>query len=552
MDTSSIRNVGIAAHIDAGKTTLSERILNVTGKERRVGRVDEGTATLDWMDEERERGITISAAATTVHWKGRAVQWIDTPGHVDFTLEVERSMRVLDGAVLVVDAVEGVQAQTETVWRQMDRSRVPAVGFVNKCERSGADFLAAVESIRARLGATAQPLQYPIYEEDHLVGVVDLIGRFSYRLESGREVRVEGIPDPLLDEVEVLRAELLDVLADSDVLILEAVLEGVEPGEADLRSALRQATIGRRLVPVCCGAALRGIGVELLLDAVVDCLPSPLDRDPVRGVDPKDPERVIERMPSSDEPFAALVFKLHCDAHGDSTFVRVYSGSLEVGKVAWNPRVGKRERIMEIRRVHADHFESVPMAEVGDILVFRGLTHARVGDTLCFDGAPIALEPMQAPEPVISRILEPQDAGEREGLRRALARLVREDGALRMREKESTGQFVVEGMGGLHLEVLVHRLQGEFGLQPRIGAPQVSYRECLLGQAEGRAEVRREVAGQVLRGRVRLSVEGSGQGACQVVMGCEVPDESLADFRAALVEVGGTGPNLGYRMLGAL
>ncbi len=551
METSSIRNVGIAAHIDAGKTTLSERILNVTGKERRVGRVDEGTAVLDWMDEERERGITISAAATMVTWKGRAIQWIDTPGHVDFTLEVERSMRVLDGAVLVVDAVEGVQAQTETVWRQMDRSRVPAVGFVNKCERSGADFLEAVESMRTRLGATVQPLQYPIYEGDRLVGVADLIGRFSYRLEAGGEKRVEGMPDHVRDEVEVLRAELLDVLADSDVLILEAVLEGRDPEEADLRAALRAATIDRSLVPVCCGAALRGIGVELLLDAVVECLPSPLDRDPITGVDPSKPEHEILRKPGLDEPFAALVFKLHCDAHGDSTFVRVYSGSLEVGKVAWNPRVGKRERIMEIRRVHADHFESVSRADVGDILAFRGLTHARVGDTLCSDKHPIALEPMQAPEPVISRILEPQDAGEREGLRKALARLVREDGALRMREKESTGQFVVEGMGSLHLEVLVHRLQGEFGLKPRIGAPQVSYRECLLGQGEGRAEVRREVSGQIVRGRIALAVEGRGQGACQVEIDCPVPPDSQAELEAALAEVGSIGPNLGYRMLGA-
>ncbi|MFT5058469.1 MAG: elongation factor G, partial [Planctomycetota bacterium] len=477
--------------------------------------------------------------------------WIDTPGHVDFTLEVERSMRVLDGAVLVVDAVEGVQAQTETVWRQMNRSRVPAVGFVNKCERSGADFMEAVESMRTRLGATVQPLQYPIYEEGLLVGVADLVGRFSFRIVDGREQRVEGIPAHVEDEVEVLRAELLDVLADSDVTILEAVLEGLEPSEAELRVALRDATIARSLVPVCCGAALRGIGVELLLDAVIDCLPSPLERGPIEGVDPEKPERKLVRKPSLGEPFAALVFKMHCDAHGDSIFVRVYSGSLQVGQVAWNPRVGKRERIVEIRRVHADHFEAVPIAEVGDILVFRGLAHARVGDTLCSDKDPIALEPMFAPEPVISCILEPQDAVEREGLHRALARLVREDGALRMREKESTGQFVVEGMGALHLEVLVNRLKGEFGLEPRIGSPQVSYRECLLGAAEGRAEVRREVAGKVLCGSIVLTVEGRGLGSCEVEFACPVPDAVQDELKAALTEVGGTGPTLGYRMLGA-
>ncbi|MCP5024029.1 MAG: GTP-binding protein [bacterium] len=552
MEPSSIRNVGIAAHIDAGKTTLSERILNVTGKERRVGRVDEGTAVLDWMEEERERGITICSASTTVSWKGCAIQWIDTPGHVDFTLEVERCMRVLDGAVLVVDAVEGVQAQTETVWRQMNQSGVPAIAFVNKCERSGADFLAAVESMRTRLGATAQPLQYPIYEEERLVGVVDLVGRKAYGLVGTSEKPLERIPVHVEDEVEVLRAELLDALADFDVVVLEAVLDGRDPRLSELREALREATIARRLVPVCCGAALRGLGVELLLDAVVDYLPSPLDREPIQGSDPERPEVQIERQPSLEEPFAALVFKLHCDNHGDSTFVRVYSGSLEVGKVAWNPRVGKRERIMEIRRVHADHFETVGRAEVGDILVFRGLSHARPGDTLCSDKARIALESMRQPEPVISRILEPQDATEREGLRKALDRLVREDGALRMREKRSTGQFVVEGMGALHLEVLVHRLLGEYRLKPRVGAPQVSYRECLLGAAEGCAEVRREVAGQVLHGAISLTVEGRDLGPCQVEIACPVPEQVRVELEQALREIGSTGPNLGFRMLGAL
>ncbi len=554
-DLSRIRNFGVAAHIDAGKTTVSERMLFHTGVERRVGAVDEGTAVLDWMAEERERGITITSAATRIPWKGSELNLIDTPGHVDFTIEVERCMRVLDGAVLVLDAVVGVQAQSETVWRQMERHGVPAIGFVNKCDRAGTDFLAATETLRTRLGARGIPIQMPVFDAEGLQCIVDLVEERAWSFPAaklGRDLVEVEVPAEAKDERGVLRSELLDALADDDEVILECVLEERDPAPEQVRAALRRAVLARRLVPVLCGAALRDIGVRPLLDAVVDYLPSPLDVAVAVGQKLKD-DSEVELPPDPDGPPCALAFKLHAGPHGDLTFARIYSGTFTKGMSVFNPRTRSRERIARVLRIHADAKQNLDEALAGDIVGFTGLKSTGTGDTLCSEGMPIALESLSYPDPVIQRVIEPESGADREKLRGALDWLAHEDPTFRVHEEES-GQWTVGGMGELHLEVLEHRLENEFKLHLRVGQPRVAYREAVVSGGEGEAEVERAIAGKDAFARVKIEVVpvvDQSRPEVEFAPGCsEDPSLRLA-LAEALSQEAQVGPRFGFPLSGA-
>ncbi len=550
MPLADLRNIGIVAHIDAGKTTVTERILNLSGVEHRVGRVDEGTATMDWMAEERERGITIASAATQVEWAPVTINLIDTPGHVDFTVEVERCMRVLDGAVLVVDAVAGVQAQTETVWRQMSAHGVPCLAFVNKCDKPGADVLAACESLSTRLGATAVAVAYPIMEGEKLVGVVDCIAgqaRFMNNGE-GHGSRVGDVPAALTDEVEVLRAELLDELAELNDSIMELVLEGREVGDDQLHAAVRRAVIDGSLVPVLCGAALRGVGVEALLDGVAAWLPSPLDRPAVEGLAPSG--ETIAYPADESGPLVALAFKVLSLAHGDLTFVRVYSGTLRMGAKVWNPRSARMERIGRMQRMHADHGEAVEDAAAGDIVAVIGLKETVTGDTLCERANPIRLESLTFPDPVIGLVVEPMAADERDKLRSALERLGREDPSLRIQEDAGAGQWTLQGMGELHLEVNMHRLRREWGLTPRVGEPRVRYREAITGPGRGQGRVEETRAGREVFAGVSVEIGGAEQGwDVEWECGLDLPTELRKALDQALQLEAMSGPRFGFNLV---
>ncbi len=553
MDLSKLRNFGIAAHIDAGKTTVSERMLFHAGIEHRVGAVDEGTSVMDWMAEERERGITITSAATRLPWDGHELNLIDTPGHVDFTVEVERCMRVLDGAVLVLDAVVGVQAQSETVWRQIERYSVPTIAFVNKCDRLGSDYLAAVESLQSRLAAPGVPVHFPVYEGPEVVAIVDLITMraFDFHEKDGALLEVD-IPAEALDEVGVLRSDLVDKLADEDEALMECVLEDREPSVIELKAALRARVLARTLVPALCGAALRNIGVRLLLDAVVEYLPSPLDVPEVEGVSTKD-DGVVSLSADKDGPLCALAFKLHAGPHGDLTFARIYSGSVTPGMNLYNSRAKARERVARVLRVHADAHQSLDVAEAGDIVAFTGLKHTGTGDTLCSEGAPIALEPLTFPEPVIQLVIEPDSGEERDKLRHALERLAHEDPTFHIREEEN-GQWVVGGMGELHLEVAQHRLQSEFKLSPRTGKPRVAYREAVMAPGSGQGEVERVIGGKEAFAVVRIGLEPDPEASVpriEFAPDCALPENHQAAVREALFQEAQVGPRFGYPMVSA-
>ncbi len=556
MDLARLRNIGIVAHIDAGKTTVSERILYVSGVEHKIGEVDEGTAVMDWMPEERERGITITAAATTLPWRDHVINLIDTPGHVDFTIEVERCMRVLDGAILVIDAVAGVQAQSETVWRQMQRHHVPAIVFVNKCDRPGADFLAAVESVKRRLGAPAVPIQYPLGSPAELEGVVDLLGRRALRFSAAGDGAPAEVPLPqdLADEVEVLRAELAEVLAERDEGLLQALLEEREVAPEALRAALRRRTLERSLVPVLCGAALRNVGIQPLLDAVVELLPSPLEVPPIRGVDPKDGSERVCR-PDPGEPLALLAFKLHAEAHGDLTFVRTYSGRLRPGLSLWNPRVRRHERIGRLLRVHSDARRALEEAGPGDIAAVTGLKATATGDTLCDPGHPVLLEPLAFPEPVISMVVEPASTADRDKLRVALGRLAHEDPSFHQREDESTGQWLISGMGELHLEIAMHRLEREHGLEARVGQPRVAYREAVRRAGRGEGRVEKALFGKEVFGAVELEVQPLAGEAAPVEVEVDPRSGLPAAFHGAvagaLLAAAEVGPRFGFPLVQA-
>jgi elongation factor G len=552
MDRTLLRNFGVAAHIDAGKTTTSERMLFLTGVEHRVGGVDEGTTVLDWMSEERERGITITSAATTIPWKGHSLNLVDTPGHVDFTIEVERCMRVLDGAVLVLDGVAGVQAQSETVWKQIERHSVPCVAFVNKMDKPGADFMHVIETVRDRLGAPAVPLQVPLYDDETPVGVVDILTREGWRFPEGaREMEAAEVPESTMEDVEVLRAELVDKLAEEDEVLLELVCEGKEPELDDLKKALRARVIERSLLPVFCGAAARGMGVQPVLDAVVDYLPSPLDMPPVEAERLKSEEQV-ELTSDPDGPLAALSFKLHAGPHGDLCFLRIYSGTLTAGTAVLNSRTGKRERINRMVRIHADGGEDVKEVLAGDIIAVVGPKATGTGDTLCSEGWGLVLESVEFPDPVITRVVEPASANDRDKLRSGLERLAHEDPSLRVVEEEDSGQWSVSGMGELHLEIIEHRLRDEFKVDARVGKPRVAYREAITKTQRGEGSVDRTIGGKDVYAKVEVEVSPVAPGGEGVSFEaeCALGEKWRTGLESALLQEAGVGPRFGYPLDG--
>jgi elongation factor G len=503
------RNIGIIAHIDAGKTTTTERILFYTGRTHKLGSVDDGTTVTDWMEQERERGITITAAAVTCFWRDCQINIVDTPGHIDFTAEVQRSLRVLDGGVVVFDAVAGVEPQSETVWRQADRYRVPRICFVNKMDRIGADFWHTVEMIRDQLAANPVAIQVPIGCEDKFEGIVDLLTMEArtFADELGARPEVIAIPEDLLEEAELRREELLEKLAECDDVFMEQYLEGEEIGLEELRDALRRATLRGDLVPVLCGSALRNKGVQPVLDAVVDYLPSPLDVPPMTGINPKTGTE-WKCYADSSKPFAALVFKVVSDPYvGRLVYLRAYSGRLKVGSAVLNPVKGKKERIGKLLRMYANHREELDAVEAGDIVAAVGLKDTFTGETLCDFTQQVILESIRFPEPVISVAIEPRTQADQDKLTLALARLAEEDPTFRVRTDEQTGQLLISGMGELHLEVLVDRMLREFRVMANVGKPQVAYRETITRSVQGEGEFMRHVGARNLYGHVILQLD---------------------------------------------
>ncbi|HWB00379.1 MAG TPA: elongation factor G [Pirellulales bacterium] len=510
-----LRNIGIVAHIDAGKTTVTERMLFYAGATHRMGEVDKGTTTTDFDPEEQQRGITIYAACVTFQWKDVVVNLIDTPGHVDFTAEVERSLRVLDGAVVVFSAREGVEAQSETVWRQADRHKVPRLAFINKMDREGADFEGTVEEIRHRLEANPVPLQIPLgvgppHLADSFRGIIDLVRMklLSFTSESqGAEVVEQAIPADQRERAQQWRDKMLERLYDYSNELMELALSEAEIPEALIHRVVREATVSRLIVPVLCGSALDRIGVPPLLDCVAAYLPSPGDVPPVEGSDPKHPGKKLTRNASLDEPFCGLVFKIQADKHGDLAFVRIYSGALKANSRALNPGKDKKENVSQLWHVQADRREQVESAEVGDIVGIIGLRNSVTGDTLCDPKAPILLESIKFPDTVISMAIEPETSAERKKLADTLEMLKRQDPTFRAHESEETGQTLISGMGELHLEVIKHRLLRDFKLNVRVHKPRVSYRETVDHPAEVVGECRQQVAGQALFARVKIKIE---------------------------------------------
>jgi elongation factor G len=497
---SQTRNIGIMAHIDAGKTTTTERILFYTGKTHKLGEVHEGTTVMDWMPQEQERGITITSAATTCFWKDYRINIIDTPGHVDFTIEVERSLRVLDGAVAVFCAVGGVEPQSETVWRQANRYKVPRIAFINKMDRVGADFYEVLDQIKGRLGANPVPIQLPWGKEDALIGVIDLIGMKAllWRSESlGGTLEVQEIPAELLEEAQVYREQLLEAVADCDDTITDKYLNGETLTVPEIRAAVRKGCLALKLVPVTCGASFKNKGVQPLLDAIVDFLPSPLDVPPMEGKDVEDESISICRRADVQEPFSALAFKIMNDPFvGQLIYFRVYSGKIESGTTVYNASKGKRERLGRLLQMHANKREDLSVVEAGDIVAAVGLRFTSTGDTLCDEKHPLLLEKIEFPEPVISIALEPKTKADQEKLASSLHRLVLEDPSFRVHMNEDTGQTLISGMGELHLEIIVDRLKREFKVEGNIGQPQVSYKETFAASGRGDGKFVRQSAGK--------------------------------------------------------
>ncbi|NUN49210.1 MAG: elongation factor G [Candidatus Brocadiae bacterium] len=505
-----IRNIGIIAHIDAGKTTTSERILFYTGREHKMGDVDDGTTTTDWYFEEKERGISIFSAATTCSWKGHRINLIDTPGHVDFTAEVERSLRVLDGAIGVFCGVGGVEPQSETVWRQADRYKVPRIAYVNKLDRVGSNFPKVVEQIRNRLRTNAVPVTWPIGEEAEFSGVVDLIDRVAMTWsdeDQGATFESGPVPEELSDVVEVARGELIEALAEFTPWMEERFLEGGTFTPAEIRKAVREGTIARKITPVFCGSSFRKKGVQPLIDGVLHYLPSPVDMPPTEGKHPET-ERPVTRRPDPKEALAALVFKIFTDAHGELVYVRVYSGTLTAGEVVWNPRTQKRERITRLNIMHGQQREPAESAGPGEIVTVVGLKLARTGDTLCDQKHPVALAEMRFPEPVVSMAIEPKSSADKDKLAETLGKMEKDDPTFRMRTDEETGQTIVSGMGELHLDIIKNRMKHMYKLDANVGEPRVAYRETVLKEAAGEAEfVRKVVEGKGQYGHVKLRIE---------------------------------------------
>jgi len=557
-----VRNIGIMAHIDAGKTTTTERILFYTGITYKIGETHDGAAVMDWMEQEQERGITITSAATTCQWKGHTIQLIDTPGHVDFTVEVERNLRVLDGAIAVYDGVAGVEPQTETVWRQADKYGVPRMCFVNKMDRTGADFFRAVEMMRERLNATPLVLQLPIGAESDFVGVVDLLEMraLTWRGETakGEDYTVEEIPADLADQAAEYREKLLETLSEVDDEILEKYLEGEELSVAELKAAIRRATIADKINPVFCGSAFKNKGIQPMLDAVVDYLPSPMDVPAIEGT-ALDGDTPLQRKPSVSEPFAALAFKVQTDRHlGKLTYVRVYSGKVEAGSQVVNSTKDRKERIGKIYQMHANKRQEREFAQAGDIVAVQGLKQTTTGDTLCDPQNPVILESMTFPEPVISVAIEPKTKSDQEKLATAIQRLAEEDPTFRVHNDEETGQTVISGMGELHLDILVERMRREFSVEANVGRPQVAYRETIRAVASKVEHTHKKQtggAGQYAKVVIDLeplplSPDGPTYEFVNAITGGRVPKEYIPSVDAGCQDAMQYGVLAGYPLVG--
>jgi elongation factor G len=555
LELERIRNIGIMAHIDAGKTTTTERVLFYTGKVHRMGEVHEGSATMDWMVQEQERGITITSAATTCHWRDYHVNIIDTPGHVDFTIEVERSLRVLDGAVAVFCSVGGVEPQSETVWRQADRYRVPRIAFVNKMDRTGADFFRVVQTIKDKLGALAVPVQLPIGAEDNFRGIIDLVEERAvfYLDDLGAKQEVTEIPEEMREEAAAARDKLLETLAEFDEGLLEKYLSGAAISPDEIRKVLRAATIAVEITPVLCGSAFKNKGVQLLLDAVVDYLPSPVDLPPMRGFDPETGNEIL-RKPTGEEPFSALAFKVMSDPYvGKLIFIRIYSGELAAGSYIFNSSKKRRERVGRILRMHANHREEMKLVQAGEIVAVVGLKETATGDTLCDEGHPLVLEAIEFPEPVISIAVEPKTKEDEDRLGSSLVKLAEEDPTFRVTTDAETGQTIISGMGELHLEVIIDRLLREFKVEANIGKPQVSYRESLTKPVKVEGKFIRQTGGRGQYGHVWLEVEPQERGAgftfVNKITGGVVPREYIPAVEAGVKEAMLNGVLAGYPVI---
>jgi elongation factor G len=544
------------AHIDAGKTTATERILFYTGITHRIGEVHEGTATMDYMEQEQERGITITSAATTCTWNNIRINIIDTPGHVDFTAEVERSLRVLDGAVALFDSVSGVQPQSETVWRQGDKYHVPRICFVNKMDKAGADFEHVIETIRKRLGARPVAIQIPIGAEANFKGVIDLIEMRAIVWNDetmGAEYAVEAIPANLIKKAEAFRMQLVESVAEYDDDMLHKFLEGETPTAAELKVSLRKATIAMKVFPVMCGSAFKNKGIQTLLDAVVDYLPSPLDVPAVEGIDPSDHSKILIRKADDSEPLSALGFKLINDPYGKLGFIRIYSGSLKTGDTVMNPRTGKTERVGRLVKMHANKREDITEIYAGDICACVGLKELKTGDTLCSPSAPIALSAIVFPEPVISVAIEPKTKADQEKMGVALSRLADEDPTFKVRTDIDSGQTIISGMGELHLEILVDRMKREHKVEANVGEPKVAFRETIRKTAEAEGKYIRQTGGSGNYGHVKIRLEpnepGKGFEFVDAIRGGVVPKEYIKPTEQGIREALHNGILAGYEMV---
>ncbi|HHU12101.1 MAG TPA: elongation factor G [Clostridiaceae bacterium] len=547
------RNIGIMAHIDAGKTTTTERVLYYTGRIHRLGETHEGGATMDWMVQEQERGITITSAATTAQWKGHRINIIDTPGHVDFTVEVERSLRVLDGAVTVLCAKSGVEPQTETVWRQADNYRVPRMAYVNKMDMTGADFFRVVEMMHDRLGTNAVPIQLPIGAEDTFNGIIDLVtmkAEMYLDEDLGVHITETDIPEALLESAEKWRAKMVEAIAETDEALTEKYLMEEEISIDDLKAALRAATIATEITPVTCGSSYKNKGVQLMLDAIIDYMPSPIDVPPIQGVVPKTGEEVV-RESSDDAPFSALAFKIATDPFvGKLCFFRVYSGVLKTGSYVLNATKGKRERIGRILQMHANDRTELAQVYSGDIAAAVGLKDTATGDTLCTEQAPVILESMDFPEPVISVAIEPKSKASQDKMIVALAKLSEEDPTFRTHTEPETGQTLISGMGELHLDIIVDRLFREFKVEANVGQPQVAYRETIKSQAKGEGRFIRQSGGHGQYGHCVIDVEplpsGSGYEFVNKIVGGVIPKEFINPIDVGIKDAMNSGIVFGY------
>lgn len=549
------RNIGIMAHIDAGKTTTTERILFYTGRVHKIGEVHDGAATMDWMAQEQERGITITSAATTAHWRDHRINIIDTPGHVDFTVEVERSLRVLDGSVAVFSAKGGVEPQSETVWRQAEHYKVPRIAFINKMDTTGANFLNCVDMMKERLQANAVAIQLPIGAENDFTGIIDLVTMKAevYGDDLGKEINIVDIPDDMKDRAEEYRQIMVEAVCETDDALMEKYLEGEELSAEELKKAIRKAVVTNAMFPVLCGSAYKNKGVQMLLDAVVDYMPSPLDIPPVSGIVPGT-EEPAERKADDNEPFSALAFKIMADPFvGKLAFFRVYSGTLEAGTYVFNSTKGKKERVGRILRMHANHREEVQTAYTGDIGAIVGLKDTTTGDTLCDEKKPIILEKMEFPEPVISVAVEPKTKADQEKMGVALSRLAEEDPTFKVKTDAETGQTIISGMGELHLDIIVDRMAREFKVEANVGKPQVAYRETIRKTVKQEGRFVRQSGGRGQYGHAVIKLEkmeeGFGYEFVNAIVGGVVPKEYIPSIDKGIQEALNTGVIAGFPVL---